>query len=171
MVRRAQGDAPRRRVARERKRPVQLAPGAAQRQHGRVRAAPDSDVRRPRARERGGRGVRVPGCGARAREERVRGLRRRDARPLQVVHYLTRRRRALRGIVVARGAAAPFAHDTGDAREEICARLRVGTERAGRAVLRRPVFLEGRPPVRVCGRPLMRCHFWPMPFMLKTYDL
>ena len=87
------------------------------------------------------------------------------------VHYLTRRRRALRGIVVARGAAAPFAHDTGDAREEICARLRVGTERAGRAVLRRPVFLEGRPPVRVCGRPLMRCHFWPMPFMLKTYDL
>ena len=86
------------------------------------------------------------------------------------VHYLTRRRRALRGIVVARGAAAPFAHDTGDAREEICARLRVGTERAGRAVLRRPVFLEGRPPVRVFVRPL-RCHFWPMPFMLKTYDL
>ena len=44
MVRRAQGDAPRRRVARERTRPVQLAPGAAQRQHGRVRAAPDSDA-------------------------------------------------------------------------------------------------------------------------------
>ena len=91
MVRRAQGDAPRRRVARERKRPVQLAPGAAQRQHGRVRAAPDSDVRRPCARERGGRGVRVPGCGARAREERVRGLRRRDVRPLQVVHLRGRR--------------------------------------------------------------------------------